>query len=91
MQLQEWCGSDRSGVWQYYEGVDDEKFGEIHQALTRFGLREIADKYSLGMAEWKNSRRCDSLEKWLWSSETGIIEAIFTLTESQKEWLYEHC
>jgi hypothetical protein len=91
LRLQEWSGSDRSGVWEYYEGVSTEKFAKMHQALAFFGLREIADKYSLGMAEWNNSHRCDALEKWLWSNDTGIVEAIFNLAISRKEWLYENC
>ncbi len=43
------------------------------------------------MAEWNNSHRCDALEKWLWSNDTGIVEAIFNLAISRKEWLYENC
>src|SRR6266436_3257576 len=43
----EWAPA-RSGVWQYYDGLSEEKFERMSQALERFGLGDLAEKYRLG-------------------------------------------
>jgi hypothetical protein len=78
-RLVEWFGSARSGVWQYYEGLPDEKFGRISQALERCGLGEIAERYQFGRTVWDGPDRAASLDKWIDKHQEQLEQAAFDL------------
>jgi hypothetical protein len=85
-RVYEWAPA-RSGVWQYYEGLPDEKFQQMVGALERFGLAEIAEKYRLGKTTWNSPDHAAALDAWLDSHAQEIHDAIFRLVASQKEYL----
>ncbi len=86
-RLREWAGSTRSGIWQYYEGLSDEKFERMDRALRLFELAEIAEKYRAGKSTWDGPEHAASLDKWIDAHEQQIDDAAFGLALSQKEWL----
>src|SRR5436853_677958 len=65
IQLWNWACATRSGVWQYYESISAEEFQRIAQALDRFGLPELAERYRGGMKSWKDPERCLDLDRWI--------------------------
>ena len=85
-RIYEWAPA-RSGVWQYYECLPDEAFTRMNQALERFGLIEIAEKYQLGRNTWDGSNRAADLDKWLDSHAQQIHDAAFSLIEARKDFL----
>ena len=86
-RLREWAGSTRSGIWQYYEGLSDEKFERINRALRLSELAEIAEKYRSGKATRDDPELAARLDKWIDAHEQQIDDAAFELASSQKEWL----
>jgi hypothetical protein len=77
----------RSGVWQYYENLPDESFQQMNQALRRFGLVEIAEKYELGKKTWDGPDRAAALDSWLDTHAQQIHDAIFALILERKDCL----
>lgn len=87
----EWIGSTRSGVWQYYEGLSDEMFDRMSQALQRFGLAEIADRYRFGRTVWDGPDQAASLDEWIDKHEQQIESAVFDLILRRKDCLKDEC
>jgi hypothetical protein len=77
----------RSGVWQYYENLPDGVFQQMSQALRRFGLVEIAEKYELGRSTWAGPDRAAALDRWLDTHAQQIHDAIFALILVRKDCL----
>jgi hypothetical protein len=86
-RLIEWFGSTRSGVWQYYEGLPDEKFERISQALDRHGLSEIAEQYRFGRASWDAPDRASGLDQWIDKHEEQLERSAFDLISKLKDHL----
>ena len=86
-RLREWAGSSRSGIWQYYESLPEEEFERMVQALDRFGLAEIADKYRSGRDLWNKPDRADSLDEWVDAHEQQIELAAFDLIFGHRDFL----
>jgi hypothetical protein len=82
----EWAPS-RSGVGQYYEGLPEDKFERISQALDRFKLAEIAQKYRYGKGTWNGPDQAADLDDWLDRHAQQIHAAVFSLIEAQKDCL----
>ena len=82
----EWAPA-RSGVWQYYEGLTEEAFMRMNQALERFGLFEIAAQYRLGRKTWNGPDRAAAVDEWLDSQAQRIQDAAFALIVDLKDWL----
>jgi hypothetical protein len=81
----------RSGVWQYYENLPDETFQQMSQALRRFGLIKIAEKYELGRNTWNGPDRAVTLDRWLDTNAQRIHDAIFALISAKKDYLKDVC
>lgn len=77
-RIYEWAPA-RSGIWQYYEGLKDSDFNHISEALDRFGLETVAQKYREGKASWNSPTRAVDLDKWLDAHATEIHGQIFEL------------
>jgi hypothetical protein len=84
-RLLEWSGSTRSGVWQYYEGLSDDTFVRMTQALGRFGLSEISQRYQYGRASWNGPDQAASLDEWMDAHEQQIHSAAFELIAARKD------
>jgi len=80
----EWAPS-RSGVWQYYEGVNSNEFHRLQQLMRQFRLIEIAEKHLKGKQEWKDSEKMSELDNWLYDNEDSIHESVFKLIEVKKD------
>ncbi|ADG69187.1 hypothetical protein Plim_3374 [Planctopirus limnophila DSM 3776] len=48
-RLYAWCCWSEYGISQYYEALSQEDYINILEALTRYGLDELADRYRSGM------------------------------------------
>jgi len=83
-RVYEWAPA-RSGVWQYYESLPEEKFERMSRALERFGLAEVAEKYRLGKCTWNGPDRAASLDAWLETHANRIHDAVFRLVAAQKD------
>jgi hypothetical protein len=88
-RLLEWVGSTRSGVWQYYEGLAEDTFTRMSQALPRFGLIEAAQQYRFGRATWDGPDRAASLDGWLDVHAQEIERAALEMILRRKVCLYE--
>lgn len=89
-RIYEWAPS-RSGVWQYYEGLPEAEFERISQALDRFGLTEIAEKYRLGKTTWNGPDQAADLDEWLDTNTQQIHSDVFNLIAPRKNCLiYEN-
>jgi hypothetical protein len=89
LRLWEWCCSTRSGSWQYYEGISARDFETTAQALERFGLRELAERYRSGMSTWKEPRRCGDLDRWIDSHWRELEATAFRLIADDRNCLYD--
>lgn len=87
-RLLEWSGSTRSGVWQYYEALSEDTFVRVNQALVRFGLSEIAQRYQAGRDSWNGPDQAASLDEWMDAHEHQIHSAAFYLIAARKAELY---
>src|SRR5262245_54663900 len=82
----EWAPS-RSGVWQYYEGLPDAEFERISQALDRFGLTEIAERFRGGKRTWDGPNQAADLDDSLEAHASEIHSAVFDLIAPRKDCL----
>ena len=85
-RVYEWAPA-RSGVWQHYEGLPEEKFQQMLGALERFGLAEIAEKYRLGKSTWNGPDRAAGVDAWLDSHAQQVHDALFRLVAARKDCL----
>ncbi|SRR5258705_8164417 len=85
----EWIGATRSGVWQYYESTPADQIKAVTQALRRFGLDEIAGKYSTGKRAPTKPDRDESLDHWIDTHEQQINDTVFNLIATRKDLLAE--
>ena len=86
-RLREWAGSSRSGIWQYYESLPEEEFERMVQALDRFGLADIAERYRFGREAWNEPAQAEDLDDWIDAHEERIDEAAFDLISRRKDLL----
>jgi hypothetical protein len=59
----------------------------MNQALRRFGLVEIAEKYELGKKTWDGPDQAAALDSWLDTHAQQIHDAIFALILERKDCL----
>jgi hypothetical protein len=83
----EWIGATRSGVWQYYGSTPANEINGVTQALRRFGLDEIAEKYSAGEQAPTKPDRDESLDHWIDTHEQQIYDTVFNLIATRKDLL----
>ena len=83
----EWLGSTRSGVWQYYEAVDQGVLSRLDAWFSRVGWQDLGDRYAEGMRDVAAGGNCDDLDRWLDEHEDDIIARLWSLALSQIAWL----
>jgi hypothetical protein len=83
-RIYEWAPA-RSGVWQYYESLSGEQFERISDALDRFGLSDIAEKYRLGRSTWDGPTQAGEVDRWLDRNADRIHAAVFKLIADKKD------
>lgn len=84
-----WCGSSRSGIWQYYEAIAQEDFETVASALERFGLHEVASRYRSGMERWRQPNGCDELDGWIDTHQDELESAAFQLIANDRHYLFD--
>jgi hypothetical protein len=85
-RIYEWAPA-RSGVWQYYEGLQDSDFSRISEALDRFKLGELAKKYREGKTSWNGPTKASDLDAWLDAYASAIHRQVFELIAPLKDYL----
>ncbi len=85
-RIYEWAPS-RSGVWQYYENLPDQKFERVSAALERCGLQEAAQRYRSGKDTWQDSEKMQTLDAWLDVNAAGLHASLLTLIRPQRHLL----
>jgi hypothetical protein len=83
--LLEWLGSARSGVWQYYDELPEEKFERMTKALEAFGFAEVAEHYRFGRAAWNQPDQAEKLDEWIDRHEQEVESAVLDLVSKRKE------
>jgi hypothetical protein len=77
-RILEWVGSTRSGVWQYYESLKEDRFSEVCRLLDKFGMLEVKSKYQEGMQIWQDSNASTKLDRWIDQHESSIYSSILS-------------
>lgn len=72
-------------MWQYYEGLSEDTFVRMSQALGRFGLSEISQRYQAGRDAWNGPDQAASLDAWMDAHEQQIHSAAFELIAARKD------
>jgi hypothetical protein len=85
-RIYEWAPS-RSGVWQYYESLQDPTFEGVSAALERYGLHAVAQRYRSGKDAWQDEDKMRALDSWLDANAAGIHASVFALIQSQTDLL----
>jgi hypothetical protein len=88
--LLDWVYSTRSGIYQYYECMEERdisEFESLADGLARFGLGEIAARYRSGMATWRDDL-CKPLDCWVEEHEGELEAAAFELIAKHRVCLY---
>ncbi|HWB59656.1 MAG TPA: hypothetical protein VG733_09190 [Chthoniobacteraceae bacterium] len=86
-RLVEWSGSSKSGVWQFYEGIDEPEYEQIAHALPWFDLHEIAEQFRGGKNSSLAPDRGATLGQWIDAHEQEIHAAAFNLILPYKDLL----
>jgi len=85
-RMYEWAPA-RSGIWQYYEGLPDERFKRVSDDLDRLGLSQIAEQYRLGQRTWDGPTQAAEVDHWLGSHADVVHDAVFKLIVPKREHL----
>jgi len=86
-RLVEWAGTTRSGVWQYYEGIQEDHIERVSQGLERFGLSEISSIYRSGKDSCAGTEKGASLSRWIDAHEEAIYDSAVSLIAPMKNCL----
>jgi hypothetical protein len=81
-RIYEWAPS-RSGVWQYYENLPDQKFERVSAALARCGLHDVAQRYRSGKDAWQDEEKMQALDTWLDVNAAGLHALLLGLIRPQ--------
>ncbi|MEK4424951.1 hypothetical protein [Solibacillus sp. FSL K6-1523] len=80
--------SDRSGVWTYYEIVNDSSAATLISRLIAKGENEILTMYTMGINKYNDETIMDHIDKWIWKSEERIYRYLTDILISNKDWFY---
>jgi hypothetical protein len=81
-RIYEWAPS-RSGVWQYYENLSDQKFERVSAALERCGLHDAARRYRSGKDARQDTEKMQALDSWLDTNAARLHASLFALIRLQ--------
>ena len=86
-RMLEWLGSIRSGVWQYYGGIDQSDFGRLQDWLLRVDLPELHARYTAGMVEFSAGGDGSQLDRWIDEHDSEILAALWQRVTPHCDWL----
>ncbi|WP_342512343.1 hypothetical protein MKY34_17220 [Sporosarcina sp. FSL K6-1522] len=80
--------SDRSGVWTYYEVVNDSSAATLIGRLTAKEENEILTMYTMGINKYSDETVMEHIDKWIWKNEERIYRYLTDVLISNKDWFY---
>ncbi|MEK5329961.1 MULTISPECIES: hypothetical protein [unclassified Lysinibacillus] len=80
--------SNRSGVWTYYEIVNDSSATTLIGRLKAKGENEILTMYMMGINKYRDETLMEHIDKWIWENEERIYRYVTDVFISNKDWFY---
>jgi hypothetical protein len=80
--------SERSGVWTYYEVLDNHSAQILIDRLRDKNESEIFNKYVLGIDNFSNEELMDEIDEWIIKNEIKIYKFIEDILINNRDWFY---
>jgi hypothetical protein len=80
--------SDRSGVWTYYEILNDSSAATLISRLEAKEENEILTMYKLGINKYSDETIMEHIDKWIWKNEEKLYKYLTDIFISNKDWFY---
>ncbi|MCM3767069.1 hypothetical protein [Neobacillus niacini] len=80
--------SDRSGVWTYYEILNDSIAAILISRLKAKEENEILTMYMTGIDKYNDETIMEHIDKWIWKNEEKIYQYITDIFICNKDWCY---
>ena len=80
--------SVRSGVWTYYEILNDSSAVTLIGRLKAQEEHEILSMYRMGINKYSDETIMEHIDKWIWKNEERIYRYLTDVLISNKEWFY---
>lgn len=80
--------SDRSGVWTYYEVLDEDAAKVVINELTLKEYKEILINYTNGIDKFDDEFLMDAIDKWIFENEEKIYQCLEYILINNKDWFY---
>lgn len=80
--------SERSGVWTYYEMLDNGSAQILIDSLKIKNEREILDKYCVGIGNYADKDLMNDIDKWINKNEMKIYRYIEDILIENRNWFY---
>lgn len=80
--------SNRSGVWTYYEIVNDSSATTLIGRMKAKGENEILTMYMMGINKYRDETLMEHIDKWIWENEERIYRYVTDVFISNKDWFY---
>ncbi|MFJ5767859.1 hypothetical protein ACIP9C_21160 [Lysinibacillus sp. NPDC093210] len=81
--------SNRSGVWTYYEILNDSSAATLIGRLKAKEENEILTKYMMGINKYSDETLMVHIDKWIWENEEIIHQYLTDVLISNKDWFYQ--
>lgn len=80
--------SNRSGVWTYYEIVNNSSATTLIGKLKGKEEIEILPIYKMGLNKYNDETIMEQIDKWISENEERIYRYITAILMSNKDWFY---
>ena len=80
--------SNRSGVWTYYEILDDTSASTLISRLKAKEENEILTIYMMGINKYRDESIMEHIDKWIGENEERIYGYLTDVFISNKDWFY---
>ncbi len=80
--------SDRSGVWTYYEILNDTSATTLISRLRAKEENEILTMYMMGINKCSNETIMEQIDNWILENEEKIYQHLSNIFISNKHWFY---
>jgi hypothetical protein len=80
--------SNRSGVWTYYEILNDSSAATLIGRLKAKEENEILTMYMMGINKYSDETLMVHIDKWIWENEERIYHYLADVFISNKDWFY---
>ncbi|MGE7842286.1 hypothetical protein ACQKNX_15945 [Lysinibacillus sp. NPDC093712] len=80
--------SNRSGVWTYYEILNDSSAATFIGRLNAKEENETLIMYMMGINKYRDETLMEHIDKWIWKNEERIYGYVTDVFISNKDWFY---